>query len=146
MTLPSKYALGIPEIDAQHERWLDLIELFHDASKGNLASKEASDAAKRTLSELISYTSEHFSTEEEFMASTGFPGMAEHKMAHDRIFSALSSLAREMSENPRSPSVSLRLGAVTSSWLLGHIVTEDRKYAEHALSASEGFSPRHLLP
>ena len=67
--------LGIPEIDEQHKKLIDLINLFY-------TEPEESKKVERFLTELEDYINYHFSYEEAFMEKIGFPELPTHRKAH----------------------------------------------------------------
>jgi hemerythrin len=98
-----EYALGLPEIDAQHRR------LFEFGRR--LAAGEP------VLEDLASSVRNHFRTEEALMETCGCASCTEHKAEHE-------SLLAHLIASPADPA------AVVDAWVCRHIVTCDRKLAE----------------
>ncbi|HUT41897.1 MAG TPA: hemerythrin domain-containing protein, partial [Gammaproteobacteria bacterium] len=67
--------LNIPEIDAQHEELIALINRLHETMLQG-AEKAALDDL---LSQLIEHTRTHFATEEQLMSQYGYPAFEAHK-------------------------------------------------------------------
>ena len=72
---------GIPAIDADHRHLIEILgELFQDG--GNTPGKSA---YIRLTSDFIQQITEHFATEEASMRASGYPLMADHKLAHRAV-------------------------------------------------------------
>jgi hemerythrin len=119
----TEFRLGIPEIDDEHVRLVNMLNEVHELIRTNEKEK-AGRYFKETLS---GYVGTHFSHEEDFMEKIGFPQLEEHKKVH-AIF------RRSMEETlPRIDS--LDDGAFrnalsdTYTWIINHIGKTDRKYA-----------------
>jgi hypothetical protein len=44
-----KYSIGIPEMDAQHARWIQLIEKFRSVGSGHMLEQSGINAAAHAL-------------------------------------------------------------------------------------------------
>ncbi len=71
-------SVGVKEIDAQHQRFISLINDLHEA----MLAKRGKDVLEEVLADLASYTQYHFSTEEEYMQKFGYAGFAAHRREH----------------------------------------------------------------
>jgi hemerythrin len=80
--------LDIPEIDAQHETLIGLINQIH-ASMLEGTGKAALD---ELLSALLAHTESHFEYEERLMAHYDYPAYEGHKAEHARLIEHLSDL------------------------------------------------------
>ncbi len=94
------YVLGIPVVDAQHER---LFRLAREAAP---------------LEFLLEQIQEHFRTEEELMAAHHYAGLAAHKLEHDSLLSQLAGA---------QPSEATLV--FLDGWVTGHIASADRAMA-----------------
>ena len=114
--------LGIPEIDEQHRRLVDLIGRFYTES-------EETQKAERFLAELEDYLNYHLSYEEAFMERIGFLELPTHREAHN-MFKKIFAEKKEAYE--KGDKKALReLAAFAFAWLYSHIKKVDRKYAEY---------------
>ncbi|MDD5249001.1 MAG: bacteriohemerythrin [Rhodocyclaceae bacterium] len=123
-----KYSIGIPEMDAQHARWIQLIEQFRSASSGHLLDQASTDAAQRALEQLLDYTQTHFASEEQFIAAHHYPDVEAHKALHRRLVADVTRLLDEIRLH-KSHTTPLKLNLFVTIWLMEHIMTEDDKYA-----------------
>jgi len=70
--------LGIPQVDDEHQKLLNLVAAFQDA----VMEQRGADVLCQTLDEVVAYTSYHFRHEEELFAASSYPQTEEHKAAH----------------------------------------------------------------
>lgn len=71
-----EFSLNMPEIDAQHQVLIDLINQVWGAT---IASKPDAEKTIRIVDELEKYTLTHFTAEEIFMREMNYPGFKQHK-------------------------------------------------------------------
>jgi len=76
-----KYSVGIDAMDAQHARWIELIEKFRSAGAEHLLDQVGIEAARHALEQLLTYTKTHFTSEERLMTEHKCPGLAAQKNA-----------------------------------------------------------------
>eukprot|EP00906_Rhabdomonas_costata_P030403 RCo042963 len=119
-----EWTIGIPLIDSQHMR---LVELAEDLRQAIATDGPSSALVTKALKGLVGYCGEHFECEQLLQQQIGFPSLSSHCVEH-RVFT--ENTLRWLSEyqqgrlDPRSV-----LEAVLG-WLLNHICTEDLKIAQ----------------
>lgn len=123
-----KYSIGVPEMDAQHARWIDLIENFRTAASGHLLEPQGFDAACHALEQLLDYTKQHFASEEKFIAEHGYPGLEQHRKHHRELEGDVARLLAEIHAH-KSRATPLKLNLLITIWLMEHIMSEDMEYA-----------------
>ena len=126
---PRLLYLHVPEMDRDHERLVAIANRI--SALVERPDFRAKDFAAE-LRELNAYTIEHFAREEAYMASIGYPGLAEHKVQHGKIIEALAALAAEGATKGARIALSLRL--FTQVWLFEHISGHDGEYAKFAMA------------
>ena len=109
-------------IDSQHKRLVSLINELHTAMKEG----RGKEVLQKILDDLITYTKEHFATEEKMMQKANFPFYNQHKLEHDN----LTKKAVELQSSYRSGNAPLTLDVMTflKNWLVNHIMGSDKKY------------------
>ena len=125
-----QYRLGIPSIDIQHKKWIDLMNKL-------LALRDVQDKHYEVLdalSELSAYTEFHFSYEEKFFNEHGYAESAAHQVKH-REFEKKIIKFLSQSATGSPPMVSNLLGEMRT-WLIEHICQEDKKYVDFFKSKS----------
>jgi hemerythrin len=132
-----KYSIGIPEMDAQHARWIELIQKFHTAADEHLLEPAGFDAAQLALDQLLDYTRTHFASEERFIAARGYPDVKAHQALHQQLIAEVERLRDEIRQK-RTHSTPLKLNLFVTIWLMEHIMTEDAKYARYLRGYDSG--------
>lgn len=120
-----EFELGIPEIDQQHKKLVDILNSFYTELAGNV---DRDEAIKHFFDDLERYLISHLKFEEEFMQQMGFDNFESHKKVHD-MFIKLYQEEKERYLNGNKKALN-ELVALSLSWLLNHIAKTDRKYAE----------------
>lgn len=123
MEWKNNYSVHVEELDRQHQRLIQIINSLHDAMKIGAPKP----ALERILSDLVSYTRFHFQTEEQLMRAHRFPEYKEHLREHE----SLTSTVVRFDEDLRAGRVALSVPLMQflKSWLSGHILQSDSKYA-----------------
>lgn len=109
-------AVGVPEIDAQHQ------ELFRRAERLVIALRAGERAGVASLVRYVSsYAIEHFAAEERFMHEIGYPGLEGHRASHEAFRREFDELVRDFERKGATPLVSLTLLNWLSDWLRHHV-------------------------
>lgn len=123
-----KYSIGIPEMDDQHVRWIELIDEFKASASGHLLEHAGFVAAQHALEELLNYTRHHFASEERFIAAHKYPELESHKRNHRELETEVVKLLDEIHVH-KTNTTPLKLNLFITVWLMEHIMTDDYKYA-----------------
>lgn len=121
----SKYSVDVEEMDKQHKKLVDLINDVHAAMK----TGKTSDELGKVFNELVSYTMEHFTLEEKYMAKSGHSGLAAQKKMHKEFTDIVKGYKTEF-ENGNYTSISIKTMRYLMDWTTNHIIAEDKKYSE----------------
>jgi len=121
ITWSAQMSVGVPEIDRQHER---LVDLFNGLEEG-LVRGSASRIIRGLLAELTSYTKYHFTTEAHLLRMDDFRGLRQHMDAHSEFFGKLSELD-PLLQRLGAESAALEASRFLRSWILRHIIVADR--------------------
>lgn len=123
----SRYLLGIPEMDEQHRRILDLANM---AKAGVTIEFEINSILIR----LIEYSLEHLDSEENFLLEAGLVDLEKnHSVLHVEFRSRAMDYYnrfRTLDSFDEKRSLLAEIGEFCERWLLEHIDVEDRRYAE----------------
>jgi hemerythrin len=134
-----EYKVGIPHFDQQHQRLLRLVAFMAAA----VAQKDNVEIVKALLLDVASYCEVHCADEERFMEELGYPEIeshrAEHKMFRDQVRMFLA-------EDGDGKTIGIRVMRMMQSWLKGHLLECDRRYAEYfcSLGLQQEFGERLL--
>ncbi len=123
-----EFKLGIEAIDNEHIKLVDMLNQTHA-----LLSEGKKDEARvyfgQTLSE---YVNEHFTNEEKFMESIGYPGLDEHKKIHENFKKSFQELAPTIDSFDEAAFRKALSDAFT--WIISHIGKTDKKYVTFYVS------------
>lgn len=120
MTWTHDLELGIPQIDRQHRRLVELLNALEAGVRDGYSRRILGSI----LSDLARYTVCHFTFEERLMETYHLPDSEEHKEEHRNL--ATDVLNFKMRFDVGHADVSDELLLFLRSWLQGHILGTDR--------------------
>ncbi len=130
-------AVGVPEIDAQHQ------ELFRRAERLITALRAGE---RREVEPLVHYLSdyvvEHFAAEERYMREIGYPGLEGHRAAHDAFREDLAEMLADYQRKGPTPLVALTMHNWLSDWLRRHTGGLDQEIGRFAEAKRRGQGDR----
>ena len=134
--------LGIPLIDRQHERLVELANNLH------LACLKSSDTANsffmNATSEAIEYVKYHFSTEEKIMLFLEYPEFSIHRAQHH---SFVMEVLRQSAKLPTGRSLAPnRFVYFLKEWILSHIAVSDKAMVDYILKLKNHDKLLNLFP
>ncbi len=134
----SDFALGIDEIDAQHQALVGMINALDASTHGEYSA----DTMRRLLAELNDYVREHFGFEERLMDGGGCTPefVTRHCGEHAYFRSVLRDLTADF-ESGRT-GITVTLIEYLVHWLLHHIAVVDRAMAQQLNSAEPELAAR----
>lgn len=115
---------GINAIDYQHKLLFETINKLSDVEKKKGIFYEV-------LVELQVYVSEHFSTEEKFMSSSGYHDYMHHKKCHDDFIVKYKEFFEKIISIDNMIKLVPELITFIESWLNDHYTNEDVKMASY---------------
>lgn len=122
-------ALGIPIIDEQHKKFLNIINQLQSIIYSSSQKEKLIDI----IDELIDYAIFHFKTEEDLFEKFDYEFKEEHKKEHKKFFDKFL----ELKKITEIELLSLRKNAIEIAneiyifiidWFLNHIAGTDKKY------------------
>jgi hemerythrin len=125
VTWNDRYATGIPKVDEQHKIMFQAINTFH----GGIVAAQGKESLAQTLDFLMTHTVDHFRTEEAFMQSMGYEGLAAHRSEHQLLLEEVASFKQQWTGNEawgRPTEVARFMG----DWLTRHIQQMDFQYVK----------------
>ena len=117
-----KYMLGIPSIDNQHKRLVELINQLHTAMK----QRQSASVTGKILDELVDYTQVHFAFEEQAQSEAQYPELDSHKEVHEKLVGQVVDFQRKF--HAGNTLLSMELMDFLKDWLINHILGTDKKY------------------
>ena len=126
-------AVGVPEIDAQHQ------ELFRRAERLITALRAGDRGEVEPLVRYLDeYVVEHFSAEERYMREIGYPGLEGHRVAHDAFRQDLAEMVHDFERKGPTPLVALTMHNWLSDWLRRHTGGIDQEIGRFAEAKRRG--------
>ncbi len=116
-----RYVLGVPEMDAVHREFVELVNRLECADRTEFAA---------LFGQLVDHTQTHFDNENALMRSSGFPAIREHMDEHQRVLGEL----RRINERVQRGSTLMAKAYVREqlpAWFDLHAVTMDSALAAH---------------
>ncbi len=125
--------IGIPAVDRQHKRLIDLInQLYREMKKGSRNNSVAS----KVMDELIDYTKVHFSDEEKLQEKADYPDRDKHHDIHEDLVNQVL-LWKNRVDSGKSMIVT-DLMDFLKGWLVNHILGTDKKYVPYLKEKNVG--------
>lgn len=121
------YSIGIPQIDAEHQELIGILNDLHVA----IRNKQGSRSCREVLNRLADYTHRHFSHEEDLMVQSGYPELDAHRKQHEGFLRQAKDLDAKLTE--RRVAIAFELLHMLRSWLAQHIQGSDRRFGEYRL-------------
>lgn len=118
-----RLAIGLEDIDKQHQKLVKLVNRLHKAMK----LKKGTQVMAQILNELAEYTVYHFGFEEELFQKYGYPETEAHMKIHKELVGKVVDFQEEFKQGQAS--VTLDLMDFLSDWLKNHIMKTDKAYA-----------------
>ena len=115
------FALGDPQIDAEHRRLVNILNDLADAVENG----RGDSVLGSILTRLRQYAAHHFSNEEAFMERVGFTELERHRKLHAELSLTVTEYLRRFESGARIRPVEIL--NFLSDWLVDHIQREDRK-------------------
>lgn len=121
----SEFSVGIPSIDAQHKKLVELINTMHDA----MLVGKGKDVLEKILTELVHYTQTHFKHEEDYMKRSAYPQTSVHTLQHIQLTKKVQEFQSKLQDG--SVSITMDVMNFLKSWLQDHILKMDKAYERH---------------
>ncbi len=124
ITWTDDLSVGVDVFDNDHKELVSIVNRLHDSI--SVRSQQA--ILSSLLNDLLKYTIYHFSREEGYMLSHGYPDYESHKIQHEALIKKVEDFADQVSSGKSSISISLM--GFLKDWLINHIMKTDREYME----------------
>jgi hemerythrin len=116
-------SVNVKEIDTQHKKLVDLINLLHDSMK----SGKGKDVMGKVLKDLTDYTVYHFGTEERLFEKYGYIEYPQHKKEHDDLTKQVLEVKSKFESGQTT--MTIEVMNFLKDWLNNHIKHSDKKYS-----------------
>jgi len=127
-----KYSVGVRALDDQHTGLFQTLNDLH----GAMLKGHAQSLTGPLLRKLVDYTHRHFAAEESMLVSTGYPGLAAHRVKHRELTKQVEEYVARFEKGEIT--LNLSLMNFLRDWLTNHIQKTDKEYGpwlnEHGVS------------
>jgi hemerythrin len=117
-------SVGVRELDAQHQRLIQMINELNDA----MLQGKGKDALSEVIAGLHQYARTHFASEEKLFAEHGYPDAEKHKNEHDYFVGKVDEFKSELEQGRLG--LSIKVAQFLSGWLQNHIKVVDKQYSQ----------------
>ncbi len=118
-----RYNIGVETIDREHKKLFGILNKLFDLRRQEKKSHWVCQEAVKYFKE---HTLQHFSDEEDYMASVEYAGLETHRRIHkDFRERTLPALERELERTNYSENSINHFFGVCAGWLVGHTLIED---------------------
>ena len=131
------YAVGIGQVDEEHQQLFVLAEHLHRAMlEGN-----GKATLVNLLARLVDYTCYHFTHEEQLMERIQYPGYRQHQQEH----TVLRSRVRELQDRAASGEMTMTMDVAQflMEWIKHHIIASDRRIGNYMTTRGTKPDPSH---
>jgi hemerythrin len=116
-------SVNVVEIDNQHKKLVGMVNELNDAMKMG----KGKDVLGKIVSSLISYTGEHFRTEEKYFVQFKYPETDSHKKEHAAFVDKVTDFKTKF--ETKKLFLTIEVLDFLSDWLKKHIMGTDKKYS-----------------
>lgn len=118
------FSVGSPILDADHRKLIDILNEIYEVWTGDSCTVELG----RLFDQLLDYTDNHFSREENKLADRDYPGLERHQAEHERLRELVHAFRSRHLAGQQADTLTEEMTKFLKSWLLNHILEEDMKY------------------
>jgi hemerythrin-like metal-binding protein len=122
-----KYSVGVPTLDAQHQKLFRMINAMQEA----MLHGGARDMQQEVFATLQEEAQLHFTREETLLRACHYPGLVEHRREHRAFLEELGRLRQRM--NRGVSSAGLDLMDFLRRWIQAHLLEKDMDYRQWLL-------------
>ncbi len=118
----SSYSVRVKEIDNQHKRMIDYINLLEASMKDD----DPKEMIANILKSLVVYTIDHFTLEEDYFRKFNYNKTEEHVGEHQKLISELDNYVTQFKSGEDFNSDHFM--SFLRDWLIDHIMGADKEY------------------
>jgi hemerythrin len=123
-------SVHIPEIDAEHQRFIDLVNYLNEA----IVARMDVQVIRRCMQAILDDAVAHFAHEEALFKEWGYAAAAEHAEKHAQMILALNGIMRRFKHGGTELEW-VEAGLLVKQALIEHLLSEDMKYRDYFLAS-----------
>jgi hemerythrin len=117
------YSVKVGIIDSQHKTLVNLINDLHQA----MMKRAGKEQMGKVIGELLKYTKNHFTAEENLLRSRAYPELKIQEAEHASFVQAITDFQKKFQNNELG--LTLQMMDFLKDWLSHHILVVDMKYS-----------------
>lgn len=121
-----EYRLGVAAMDGEHQVLIEKMNALATLFEGRRSRRI--HEVEKLFKDLASFTIEHFSHEEDYMESVGYPDLDAHRQIHATLLERVREFGRQIEDGEVDGG---ELMEFLNDWLMRHILSVDMKYSRH---------------
>jgi len=125
-------SMYIPEIDAEHQHFIRLVNELNEAIIVRMNKKEIKNRMRAVLDDAAM----HFAHEEAVLKEWGYPDAEEHAQKHAQITAFLNEIMKGINHG-RMEHGWLEAGLEIKKVLIQHLLNEDMKYRDYHVAQGQ---------
>lgn len=123
LTWSDDLAVGNSFIDGDHRKLIDMANRLHVV----MQEGRGKEVLAKVLSNLITYTQEHFKREEDLMRKLCYADVDDHRHEHEKLLQQVIDLQHKFETG--AVTLSIQVLHFLRDWLIHHIGESDKKLA-----------------
>lgn len=129
-------SMYIPEIDAEHQHFIRLVNELNEAIIGRMNKK----MIKSRMRAILNDAAMHFAHEEAVFKEWGYPDAEQHAQKHAQIITFLNEIMESVDHGKMAHGW-LEAGLEMKQVLVRHISSEDMKYRDYHVAQGQPSRP-----
>ena len=129
-------SVHIPEIDAEHKHFIELINALNEA----IAERMSFSEVRRRMQDVLDDAVAHFEHEEALFIEWGYPEAEQHAREHAAATKIFGEIMRRIKNSERAEEWE-EAGMQVRQLLVAHLLNEDMKYRDFRLAQNGGHAP-----
>ena len=121
--MKEEYKIGVPHIDAEHERLFEIGESAYQLLK-NPYDMDKYDKIVEVIEELRAYTVYHFKSEEDYMESINYKRLFTQKIDHANFIKKIDEVNFNEIDQNQDEAI-MQILTFLNTWLIEHILEKD---------------------
>ncbi|HLY96150.1 MAG: bacteriohemerythrin [Sideroxydans sp.] len=123
-------SVGIPEIDVEHRRFIDLVNYLNEA----IVARMDVQVIRRCMQAILDDAVVHFAHEEALFKEWGYPAAGAHAERHAQMILALHEIMGCFKHGGTELEW-IQAGLQVKQALIEHLLNEDMKYRDYRLAS-----------
>lgn len=127
-----KLCIGIQQVDDEHQRLVMVLNQLDEAMRTGKGTRVMSEI----LAQLVTYTQEHFNSEEELMQECEYTNIKLHQAQHRQLVEKVVKFQEKFDKSGKR--ITREMMEFLPYWLKNHILVDDLEFAKFYLGATAG--------